>query len=322
MAEPTRFWEVEPATWRMVIDTNVNGPFLMARAAAPVMRAAGWAASSTYRSGHETMRRPGFSPYGPSKAALESETIIWAQGAQDLAGSGVTVNALLPGGATLTGMIPDGYPAELRCRQQVIRRLGRLPAVGSSGPAGESWQIAASGAPRKPNARHGHVSRGSFFDEKPAFVEGAFAGQPRASFNGIRRRLSPQVSGESGRLETKSKALPSAPCARVVCRDRPAFLPRRVHRSDRGRASPSSCKPACQGSNRRVTYPICRSRLGSRTCAVRPSAGDPGSRHGEVPGGRAARIGTKRASIWQSWIVALLPSWRALPCALLHMVGG
>jgi NAD(P)-dependent dehydrogenase (short-subunit alcohol dehydrogenase family) len=50
-----------------------------------------------------TMRRRGFSPYGPSKAALESETIIWAH---DLEGTGVTVNALLPGGATLTGMVP------------------------------------------------------------------------------------------------------------------------------------------------------------------------------------------------------------------------
>jgi 3-oxoacyl-[acyl-carrier protein] reductase len=60
---------------------------------------------------HETMRRPGFSPYGPSKAALESETIIWAQ---DLAGSGVTVNALLPGGATDTGMVPLDIPLHLR----------------------------------------------------------------------------------------------------------------------------------------------------------------------------------------------------------------
>jgi 3-oxoacyl-[acyl-carrier protein] reductase len=57
------------------------------------------------------MRRPGFSPYGPSKAALESETIIWAQ---DLAGTGVTVNSLLPGGATATGMVPDSIPAETR----------------------------------------------------------------------------------------------------------------------------------------------------------------------------------------------------------------
>jgi NAD(P)-dependent dehydrogenase (short-subunit alcohol dehydrogenase family) len=29
LTQPTRFWETDPDTWRMVIDTNVNGPFLM-----------------------------------------------------------------------------------------------------------------------------------------------------------------------------------------------------------------------------------------------------------------------------------------------------
>ncbi len=113
MTQPTRFWETDPAAWRLVIDTNVNGPFLMARAAVPVMREAGWGRVVNVSMNHATMRRAGFSPYGPSKAALESETAIWAQ---DLAGSGVTVNAVLPGGATLTGMIPDSAGAELRAR--------------------------------------------------------------------------------------------------------------------------------------------------------------------------------------------------------------
>ncbi len=111
LTEPTRFWDIAPETWRMVIDTNVNGPFLMAREAAPVMIKAGWGRIINVSMNHETMRRRGFSPYGPSKAALESETIIWAH---DLAGTGVTVNALLPGGATLTGMIPDSVPDQLR----------------------------------------------------------------------------------------------------------------------------------------------------------------------------------------------------------------
>jgi len=108
---PAKFWETDPAVWKMIVDTNVNGPFLMARAAAPHMMKQRWGRIINISINHETMRRPGFSPYGPSKAALESETIIWAQ---DLAGTGVTVNALLPGGATDTGMVPQDIPAHLR----------------------------------------------------------------------------------------------------------------------------------------------------------------------------------------------------------------
>jgi NAD(P)-dependent dehydrogenase (short-subunit alcohol dehydrogenase family) len=113
MTEPTRFWETSPDVYRLVIDTNVVGPFLMARAAAPPMLAAGWGRIVNISMNAETMRRRGFSPYGPSKAALESATTIWAQ---DLEGTGVTVNALLPGGATLTGMIPASYPDHLRAK--------------------------------------------------------------------------------------------------------------------------------------------------------------------------------------------------------------
>jgi NAD(P)-dependent dehydrogenase (short-subunit alcohol dehydrogenase family) len=111
LTEPTRFWEVAPETWRLLIDTNVNGPFLMARHAVPVMLKAGWGRIVNVSASQATMRRRGFSPYGPSKAALESATIIWAQ---DLEGTGVTVNALLPGGATLTGMVPQTVSAEAK----------------------------------------------------------------------------------------------------------------------------------------------------------------------------------------------------------------
>ena len=108
---PTKFWQTDPGVWRMIIDTNVNGPFLMAREVAPHMLKQGWGRIINISMNHETMRRAGFSPYGPSKAALESETIIWAQ---DLAGTGVTVNSLLPGGATNTGMVPrDIAPGRL-----------------------------------------------------------------------------------------------------------------------------------------------------------------------------------------------------------------
>jgi NAD(P)-dependent dehydrogenase (short-subunit alcohol dehydrogenase family) len=116
LTEPTRFWEVDTDTWRTIVDTNVNGPFLMAKAAVPHMLRQGWGRVINITMNHETMRRAGFSPYGPSKAALESETVIWAQ---DLAGTGVTVNGLLPGGATDTGMIPDGVSDAVR--SQLLR---------------------------------------------------------------------------------------------------------------------------------------------------------------------------------------------------------
>lgn len=113
LTEPTRFWEISPETWRLIVETNVNGPFLMARCAAPLMIRAHWGRIINISVSRETIRRRGFSPYGPSKVALESETIIWSQ---ELAGTGVTVNALLPGGPTRTGMVPDGVSDEVRSR--------------------------------------------------------------------------------------------------------------------------------------------------------------------------------------------------------------
>jgi 3-oxoacyl-[acyl-carrier protein] reductase len=111
MTEPTRFWEIDPSTWRMVIDTNVTGVFLMTRAVVPYLLKQGWGRIINVSMNYETMKRKGFSPYGPSKAALESMSIIWAQ---ELEGTGITVNRILPGGATDTGMIPDKTPEEIR----------------------------------------------------------------------------------------------------------------------------------------------------------------------------------------------------------------
>ena len=111
LTSPTRFWEVEPAVWRDIVDTNVTGPFLMARACAPALISSGRGRIVNVSMNHETMRRAGFSPYGPSKAALESETIIWAQ---DLAATGVTVNVFIDTAATETGLIPASVGREAR----------------------------------------------------------------------------------------------------------------------------------------------------------------------------------------------------------------
>jgi 3-oxoacyl-[acyl-carrier protein] reductase len=113
MTEPLRFWETDPDAWRMVIDTNVSGVYLMTRAVAAHMVEAGAGRIVNVSINRETMVRRGFSPYGPSKAALEAMTEVWAQ---DLDGTGVHINLLLPGGPTATGMIPDRVPDGIRER--------------------------------------------------------------------------------------------------------------------------------------------------------------------------------------------------------------
>ena len=74
---------------------------------------------------YETMKRRGFSPYGPSKAALEAASAIWAQ---ELVEARIRINILLPGGATKTGMVPDGTPADLQARL-LQPEIMKAPAV-------------------------------------------------------------------------------------------------------------------------------------------------------------------------------------------------
>jgi NAD(P)-dependent dehydrogenase (short-subunit alcohol dehydrogenase family) len=110
MTDPQPFWENDPAAWRLVMDTNINGVFLMTRAFVPGMIAARQGRVINVTVNASTMVRRGFSPYGPSKAALEAMTEVWAQ---ELHGTGVVINLLAPGGATATGMVSADAPAEL-----------------------------------------------------------------------------------------------------------------------------------------------------------------------------------------------------------------
>ena len=112
-----KFWEADPEVWGEIIVTNVNGTFLMARAAAPVMVAAGWGRLVNVTTSLGTMQRRHNSPYGVSKAAIEAETLIWAK---DLDGTGVTVNSLIPGGAADTEFVHMASRKELAARGQAL----------------------------------------------------------------------------------------------------------------------------------------------------------------------------------------------------------
>ena len=112
MTHPQGFWEVPVAGFRAVVDTNLTGYFLVAREITPRMLAAGGGRIVNIAVNESTMRRAGFVPYGPSRAGSEALSRIMAA---DLRDTGVTVNLLLPGGATATGMLPpDAGPGDRR----------------------------------------------------------------------------------------------------------------------------------------------------------------------------------------------------------------
>jgi gluconate 5-dehydrogenase len=111
LTEARGFWTVPPDGFRDVVATNLTGYFLVAREVTPRMLGAGGGRIVNVSMNHATMTRAGFVPYGPSRAGAESLSLIMAA---DLRGTPVTVNMLLPGGATRTGMVPDEHAAGLR----------------------------------------------------------------------------------------------------------------------------------------------------------------------------------------------------------------
>ena len=82
----------QPSDTRVLVTGGTSG---LGRAMAQALTQAGARVEVTRR---------GFVPYGPSGAAVEALARVMAA---DLAGTTVTANILLPGGATATGMVPD-----------------------------------------------------------------------------------------------------------------------------------------------------------------------------------------------------------------------
>lgn len=156
------FYELDASAWRRAIDVNVNGPFMMAKAVAPVLVAQGWGRIVNIETSMFTMLMDGFSPYGPSKAALESATVIWSK---DLGVTGVTVNALLPGGAANTRMIPQGEPVD---RSALVQPEAMMEPI--------AWLMSprSNGA----NGRRINASEWEREKDKPAAEIGIPAGWP------------------------------------------------------------------------------------------------------------------------------------------------
>lgn len=103
-SHPIRFWEFEPEVLEHFLDVNMVGFLRLARLVSPIMMQQGWGRIISVTTSLTTMIRSGTFPYGPSKAGNEALAAVMAD---DLKGSGVTVNVLVPGGASDTPFVPE-----------------------------------------------------------------------------------------------------------------------------------------------------------------------------------------------------------------------
>jgi len=103
MTDLVRIEEITPEFWSRMIATNLSGAWYLTRAAGPGMRKRGWGRIINVTTSFFTMLRGRFHPYGPAKAGLEAMS---AGHASEFAGSGITVNVVVPGGPADTPMVP------------------------------------------------------------------------------------------------------------------------------------------------------------------------------------------------------------------------
>jgi NAD(P)-dependent dehydrogenase (short-subunit alcohol dehydrogenase family) len=97
-----KLWETTPEEFRRVIEVNVVAAFLMTRTVLPTLLAQRWGRIINVTTSLDTMWRSLMQPYGGSKAA--NEALLTAL-SQELEGTGVTANVLVPGGAADTRLV-------------------------------------------------------------------------------------------------------------------------------------------------------------------------------------------------------------------------
>jgi NAD(P)-dependent dehydrogenase (short-subunit alcohol dehydrogenase family) len=120
--------------WARFFQVNVNGPFFMTKATVPVLRRQGWGRIINVTTSFVTMLRAGFSPYGPTKAAVEAWSLMLSR---ELDGSGTTVNIVVPGGPADTPMVAGKDRSKLISPKVMIAPMQWLMSEAASGTTGQ-----------------------------------------------------------------------------------------------------------------------------------------------------------------------------------------
>lgn len=137
--------ELTDEMWDRFFAINVRGALAMTRAALPHLKASARGQVVNVTTSYFTMHR--VAPYGPTKAALESMTAIFAK---QFAADGVAFNVLVPGGATDTPFVSpaSGIPRDKMLKPEVmgppIRWLASRAPKDFTGMriAGQDWDPA------------------------------------------------------------------------------------------------------------------------------------------------------------------------------------
>ncbi len=129
------YFDATPEVWMETLRVNLVGPFLAVKHASPVIRERGGGAIICTASVAGLRAGAGPAPYSASKAGVIN---LVQTAAQELAGSGVRVNAICPG-LIETGMTRFAYDQ--------ARAVGREDRIGRLNPmlrGGEPEEIAAA----------------------------------------------------------------------------------------------------------------------------------------------------------------------------------
>ncbi|MBB4912619.1 3-oxoacyl-[acyl-carrier protein] reductase [Actinophytocola algeriensis] len=121
MNNPTPLVELSLDELDRILRTNVRGTFAVSQQAARRVRRGG--AIINFSSSVTRLRQPGYTPYGASKGAVDTMTLILAR---ELRGRDITVNAVAPG-PTATALFLDGKPQEVidgLAKAAPLERLG------------------------------------------------------------------------------------------------------------------------------------------------------------------------------------------------------